>query len=1343
MRKDRAKKLIAVVLAVMMCATLLPADAFADELVGGAQSNQPVVIGGTQFDSQTIVIGGMQGAEYQPTQEDYAEMEMARQAHQSDAAIGGATGGSSDGATSNIGGTTGNVGGSVGETSGNIGNADGNIGGTTESADGANGNTTGTGSATNSGTTDNNAGTIGGAAGYNGAVNGGEANPNGGTTGGEGAASNASDISHTEGGNAGSSQSTHSNGTEENSGAAAEGNGSGNAVPSAPVKTEDIGNTDVTGEKTGDEADEKAAADNTGDVTAAENIGDEATAEEDKEAADGEAEDEESAEETDDEEDEDEDKEKPTKADILALIAGAELDTAKIVNPIYDGILTEADISDVPRPKLKLFAAFKASSPTTASTPDEAIYMDINTAGAVVRESIINRAQSVKVYFSADTAWNSLALAEEIYSVAVRHTGVPDEGDYFRYEYGGYALKYNDKPITAEGDPAYYYYFTYYPEYYTTAAQEAEMAGAVNNVLNGLGISGKSDYEKVRAIYNYLCSHVTYDNAHVNDTSYVLQFTGYGALINGTAVCQGYAVAFYRLCLTAGVNARIISGKAMCHAWNIAKVNGAYYELDATWDAGKAESEYRYFLRGSSYWLANHGGGTLGDQYSGGAFAGSYPIPADDFRLNEETEEENPAEGGTTEGGTGDGEPGEEPQGEQPGEEPQGEQPGEEAQGEQPGEEPQGEQPGEEPQGEQPGEEPTEDAPDEDEQSEDEPEKERCTALVHHEEVPPTCTEYGMEEHWECTDCGKLYLMPDGTGIVSPTGLRIPPTGHEYESGRCIHCGDLVTYHISYELNDGTAEGEFIYEYTVEQADFALPELTKAGYDFAGWCMDAACRGGSTRVFATATAADVTLYAKWTAKRVNYDIVFDGNGATGGTTRAITNIAPTQTATLTANAFTAPAGTNFAGWALTPGGDVAFANRAKVSGLNTEGGTVTLYAVWAANSYTVTFNGNGGKYGTASSYKQTMTYNATETLLPCGFTKPGYTFAGWGRTSKEAIYADEETAAFNLTDRNKGSVTLYAVWTANPYTIRFDLGGAGMMDDIAAQYGMTVRLPAVNCLKPGYSFKGWAYGGKTYTNKASVKNLSMENNGLAVLSAVWAPNAYNVRFNLNGGRASAGTSITQQKCYVDETPLRVPTVLPVFDGYEFAGWCTAKDGNGEYYTPGDAYNIFCEKNNTTMNLYAIWKSYVTVRPGIGSGETYVQELLYNCVAAPDASAYSKEGYTFVGWNTTEAYAAKGTIKFKPNAVKNVKTGTGLYAVWKPISYKVNFHANNGTASAKTQSMTYDKAVALTANGFSRSGYKFLGWALTPDGMPVYANREKVMNLASAAGAVVDLYAVWG
>jgi len=142
---------------------------------------------------------------------------------------------------------------------------------------------------------------------------------------------------------------------------------------------------------------------------------------------------------------------------------------------------------------------------------------------------------------------------------------------------------------------------------------------------------------KIKKIYDYVISHVTYDYANLNNSEDQLKYTAYGALINGTAVCQGYANLFYRLCLEAGIDCRIISGTGggLPHVWNIVRVGDAYYNVDATWDA--TLNSHCFFLKSDQGFLRHVRDGDDGDDrtteidYTDAAFYSQYPMHTEDY----------------------------------------------------------------------------------------------------------------------------------------------------------------------------------------------------------------------------------------------------------------------------------------------------------------------------------------------------------------------------------------------------------------------------------------------------------------------------------------------------------------------------------------------------------------------------------------------------------------------------------------------------------------------------------------------------------------------------------------
>lgn len=94
--------------------------------------------------------------------------------------------------------------------------------------------------------------------------------------------------------------------------------------------------------------------------------------------------------------------------------------------------------------------------------------------------------------------------------------------------------------------------------------------------------------EKLRALHDYLVRSCRYDQATAQSEGALdgedVPFTAYGALVDGQAVCAGYARAFMLLCRAAGLDALYIADEGMDHAWNAVEVDGQVYYIDCTYD---------------------------------------------------------------------------------------------------------------------------------------------------------------------------------------------------------------------------------------------------------------------------------------------------------------------------------------------------------------------------------------------------------------------------------------------------------------------------------------------------------------------------------------------------------------------------------------------------------------------------------------------------------------------------------------------------------------------------------------------------------------------------------------
>ena len=299
---------------------------------------------------------------------------------------------------------------------------------------------------------------------------------------------------------------------------------------------------------------------------------------------------------------------------------------AAYINPAYASILSEED----------LLSPEDVEGEAAPYSLRSAVYEAVPEAGEAMREQMKERNPSIAMIYLTPGRLDQEGfsnLTKEILNMALQHTGEPTEGDYLAYQYGGYRV---GADITLE-DGKYRYALTYTMTYYTTVAQEDAVDQKVAETLQGLGLTGKSGYQKIKAIYDFVCQNVSYDYSHLNDPSYKLQFTAYAALMNGTAVCQGYANLLYRLLLESGVDARILSGDGVTssgrgpHAWNIAALGDAYFLMDSTWDRSSYEVSrpYEYFMKGSDK-FTDH---ILESKFLTDAFQERHPISQNDLGL--------------------------------------------------------------------------------------------------------------------------------------------------------------------------------------------------------------------------------------------------------------------------------------------------------------------------------------------------------------------------------------------------------------------------------------------------------------------------------------------------------------------------------------------------------------------------------------------------------------------------------------------------------------------------------------------------------------------------------------
>ena len=669
-------------------------------------------------------------------------------------------------------------------------------------------------------------------------------------------------------------------------------------------------------------------------------------------------------------------------------------------------------------------------------------------------------------------------------------------------------------------------------------------------------------------------------------------------------------------------------------------------------------------------------------------------------------------------------------------------------------------------------------------------------------------------------------------------------------------------YDISFNANakDATGATPSMHMLYDETRNLTKNGFSRTGYIFSGWRLSDAVSGteyadgASVTNLTSASNGSVTLYAQWTP--ISYRIRFDGNKADATGSTPDMSMRYGEAKSLSPNGFSSPSA-KWTGWnASADGTGSSYSDGQDVKNLTAEdGGTVTLYAQWSTNAYTVTFvdgldgttistarvrhgvdaipptkphhdgytaTGWEGDYtgvtgdrtvtlayranryriafdangGSGTMPNQHLEYDKRANLDRSTFARTGYSFAGWRLGSKDngTKYSDRQEV-INLTDIDDGVLTMYAQWTPHAYTIRYDAnGGKGAIADQQMTYDKADKLKANAFTRDGYTWAGWRRddpaSGAQYRNRQEVKNLLPDDGGSTTMYAQWTRNTYTVtfidgfdgstigtvgaeygqgaeaptapshtgytatgwdtdfsnvtgdmtvtmgyranryriEFDKNSVRASGSTTGMQMEYGKSANLTRNGFSL---DGHDWSYWTDDADGNGRQYSNAQSVTDLTADDGATVTLYAQWKIRrytVTFIDGM-TGDVISRTEVEHGGKATAPAIPSHTGYKETSWS-------------KPfgSVTGDIETAIG----YEPIRYTVAFDGNADDASGNMQkmSMSYGESKALTANSFSRPGYRFIGWGIESDGGVAFTDGEAVTNLSDIDGATVTLYAQW-
>jgi uncharacterized repeat protein (TIGR02543 family) len=333
---------------------------------------------------------------------------------------------------------------------------------------------------------------------------------------------------------------------------------------------------------------------------------------------------------------------------------------------------------------------------------------------------------------------------------------------------------------------------------------------------------------------------------------------------------------------------------------------------------------------------------------------------------------------------------------------------------------------------------------------------------------------------------GQQCTLGNATGNIGTSNV----------SNITMTCVDAVTYTLTYDSQGGSS--------VASQSSTAGGTLTLAaaptrvGFSFNGWNANAGGTGTNYNAGANFVmpAANTTLYAIWTASTVT--MTFNANGGTN-----VNSITGNIGSALTAPTSPTRVGYSFTGWNPTLPSTLPATN-------------TTYTAQWQINSYSLSFNSNGG-----SSVNTISGAFGSAVSAPAAPTRSGYTFSGWSPALPSTVPA--------------ANTSYTAQWQINSYSLSFDSNGGTSVSPINADFGTNVTAPAAPT-RTGYTFSGW--------NPALPSTVPAANTSY---TAQWQINSYSLSFDSNGGSsvspitADFGTSVT------------APTA-PTRTGYTFSGW---------------------------------------------------------------------------------------------------------------------------------------------------------------------------------------------
>jgi uncharacterized protein (TIGR02145 family)/uncharacterized repeat protein (TIGR02543 family) len=482
---------------------------------------------------------------------------------------------------------------------------------------------------------------------------------------------------------------------------------------------------------------------------------------------------------------------------------------------------------------------------------------------------------------------------------------------------------------------------------------------------------------------------------------------------------------------------------------------------------------------------------------------------------------------------------------------------------------------------------------------------------------------------------------------------------------------------------------------------------TRNGYDFSGWYKESSYTNAWVFTIDVVTGP-VTLYAKWAAKSNSITYILNGgiNHVSNPTSYTVTSAA----ITLAAPSRT---GYTFGGWF-----ENSSLNGTAITTIPSGStGDKIVWAKWTVDGYTITYNLNGGTNHASNPTSYTIVSTALTLAVP---SRIGYTFGGWYDNS-----GFSGTAVTTIPSGSTGDKAFWAKWTADGYTITYNLNGGANHASNPTSYNVTtstITLAAPN--RAGYTFGGW-YDNSGLSGSA-VTTVPSGSTGDKAFWAKWTADGYTITYNLNGG-ANHASNPTSYNIATSTITLAAPNRA----GYTFGGWY---DNSG---LSGSAVTTIPSGSTGDKAFWAKWTADgYTITYNLNGGTNHASNpTSYNVTTSTiTLAAPNRAGYAFGGW-----YDNSGLSGSAVTTIPSGSTGDrAFWAKWTLSEYTITYNNLTGATNNPTNPSKYSMGAAITLYPATKSAYVFDGWYTDPG----FAPTSKTSTIVEGSTGDKVFYAKW-